>query len=86
MQELNPGARFGWRDLLRPGCLVALAGLVLMAVNLFSAFWSQHRVDLNTNPELVASGGTIKAMVWLVVGVGLVLLGALLSYLEYSRR
>jgi hypothetical protein len=86
MEELNPSARFSWRDLLRPGCLVGLTGVAVIALSVFKIAWSNHNVDLATNPEMAAGGGTVKMMVWLVIGIGLSLLGALLSYVEYSRR
>lgn len=86
MEELNPGARFSWRDLLRPGCIVGLLGVAVMVVAVLKVAWSNHNVDLAANPELAASGGTVKMMVWLVVGIGMSIFGALLSYVDYSRR
>lgn len=86
MEELNPGARFSLRDLMRPGCLVGLVGAAIMAFAIFKLAWANHNVDLAANPELAATGGTVKTMVWLVVGIGVALFGALLSYVEYSRR
>ena len=86
MEELNPGARFCWRDLLRPGCLVGLVGLAVMTVSIFKLAWANHNIDPTANPELLSGGGTVKTMVWLVVGIGTALFGALLSYVDYSRR
>lgn len=84
--ELNPSSRFSLKDLLRPGCLVGSVGALIIAGCIFKYAWANHNVDLVANPEMVATGGSIKAMVWLVVGIGVSLLGALLTYVDFTRR
>lgn len=84
--ELNPAERFTIKDFFRPGCLIGTAGALLIAGCILKYAWANHNVDLAANPELVATGGSIKAMVWIVVGIGLSLFGALLTYIDFSRR
>ncbi|MBX3170374.1 MAG: hypothetical protein KF760_23410 [Candidatus Eremiobacteraeota bacterium] len=84
MQELNPSARFSVRDLMRPGCLVGLTGLLIIAFAVFRLAWGASTPD--DGLEIASSGKAVKQMVWLVTGVGLTLFGALLSYVEYKRR
>lgn len=85
MQELNPAAAFSARDLLRPGCLLGLAGLLTLAVAIFRTAWGANTPELD-GLEIASSGKAVKQMVWMVAGVGLTLFGALLSYLDYKRR
>jgi len=86
MQELNAASGFSWKDFLRPGCLIGLIGLLIIAISIVRYAWGNHNVDLLANPEAVAAGGSVKIMVWLVVGIGVSIFGALLAYVDYSRR
>ncbi|MBS2038230.1 hypothetical protein JST97_24810 [bacterium] len=85
MQELTPTARFSLRDLMRPGCLLGLAGLLILAVAVFRTAWGASSPDPD-GLEIASSGHAVKQMVWMVVGVGVTLFGALMSYVEYKRR
>lgn len=84
MQELNPSASFSVRDLMRPGCLVGVAGLLVIAFAAFRMAWGASTPD--DGLEIASSGKAVKQMVWLVVGVGVTIFGALLSYIDYKRR
>lgn len=84
MQELNPGARFSVRDLLRPGCLIGSVGLAVIAIAVFRMAWGAATPD--DGMEIASSGKAVKQMVWLVMGVGTTIFGALISYVEYKRR
>lgn len=81
------GANWSWKDVFRPGCLLALLGATILLVCIVKYAWTNHGVDLIENPELANSGaGSIKTMVWMVIGVGMTLFGALLSYVDFTRR
>lgn len=84
MQELNPSARFSVQDLLRPGCLIGVAGLLVIAFAVFRMAWGASTPD--DGMEIASSGKAVKQMVWLVAGVGITIFGALISYVEYKRR
>jgi hypothetical protein len=84
MQELNPSARFSIRDLMRPGCLIGTAGLIVIAIAVFRMAWGASTPD--DGMEIASSGKAVKQMVWLVMGVGTTIFGALISYVEYKRR
>lgn len=84
MQELNPSARFSLRDLMRPGCVVGVIGLLIIAFAAFRMAWGAATPD--DGLEIASSGKAVKQMVWLVVGVGVTIFGALLSYIDYKRR
>ncbi|MBN9417381.1 MAG: hypothetical protein J0I12_18180 [Candidatus Eremiobacteraeota bacterium] len=84
MQDLNPSAPFSFRDLLRPGCLIGLAGLLVIAFAVFGMIWGASTPD--EGMEIASSGKAVKQMVWMVVGVGTTIFGALICYLEYKRR
>jgi hypothetical protein len=76
------GEQFSWRDLLRPGCVLGLAGLTLILVAIVRTWWSTPEDPL----LMTNTGSSVKMMVWMVVGVGITLFGALLSYLDFTRR
>ena len=82
--DLTPGGtKIQWMDFLRPGPIIGLLGLLVLLFCVIGYAWSNHNVDLIANPELAGSqGGSIKYMVWMMGGVGMVLLGALLSFLD----
>jgi hypothetical protein len=84
--ELDDKAKLSWKDFLRPGCLLGLAGIGIILFNVIRYWWSTPNVDMLGDGELASPAGSLKAMVWLVVGVGLTLGGALLSYIEFTRR
>lgn len=86
MQELNPGSRFSARDLMRPGCLLGMLGLLIIGFAILRIAWGQHSADPNLDPTTMSTGTTVKSMVWLVSGIGLSIFGALVSYVDYSRR
>ena len=84
MQDLNPSASFSIRDLMRPGCLIGTAGLVVIAIAIFRMAWGASTPDEGL--DFASSGKSVKQMVWLVMGVGTTIFGALISYVEYKRR
>ena len=84
MQELNPSARFSVGDLMRPGCLIGVAGLLVIAFAVFRMAWGASTPD--DGMEIASSGKAVKQMAWLVAGVGITIFGALISYVEYKRR
>ena len=85
MQELSPTARFSIRDMMRPGCILGIAGVLILAFAILRTAWGASHPDPD-GLELADSGQTVKQMVWMVVGVGVTIFGALLSYIEYKRR
>ena len=82
--ELTPSSRFQWGDLMRPGPIILLLGLLILGGSLLlHIFFSGDATD----PELTNSTAkTLKHMVGMVTGVGLVLFGALLSFLDFTKR
>ena len=85
MQELNPSSQFSIRDFMRPGCLLGIAGLLILALAILRMAWGANTPDPD-GLEIASSSKAVKQMVWMVAGVGLTIFGALLSYLEYKRR
>jgi hypothetical protein len=85
--DLTPSSRFSWRDLLRPGPILAILGIVVLAVTVTLYSWGHRAVDPLANPEMLANNGTdLKYMLWMMGGVGLLLSGALLSFLDFQKR
>jgi len=85
MQELNPSATFSVRDFMRPGCLLGMAGLLILGFAILRMAWGANHPDPD-GLEIASSSQAVKQMVWMVAGVGLTIFGALLSYLDYKRR
>lgn len=79
------GERLSWRDFLRPGCLIGLVGLAIVAIAIVRTWWVSAPVGADAL-WVNTTGSSIKMMVWMVVGVGLALFGALLSYVEFTRK
>lgn len=86
MKDLQVISTFSWRDLLRPGCLLGLAGIGVMAVAILRYAFSHAGADPGSDLEVLNSGRSVKFLVWLVVGVATTLFGALLSFIEFTRR
>ena len=85
--DLTPDSRFQMRDILRPGPVIGVAGVLVLVFCIIGYAMNNHNVDLIAHPELASSSGSsIKYMVWMIGGVGLVLLGALLSFMDFSKR
>jgi len=84
--ELSASSRFGWKDLIRPGSLIGAAGFLVLAVCVAVYAWSNHNVDLMANPELMTPGHGVKLMMWMILGVGLIIVGALVTFLDFQRR
>ena len=85
MQELTPTARFSIRDFMRPGCVLGIAGLLILAFAILRMAWGANTPDAD-GLEIASSSKAVKQMVWMVAGVGVTIFGALLSYLDYKRR
>lgn len=85
--DLTPSSKFQLRDLLRPGVVIGGVGMLLIAFCIVKYAWSNHGIDVVANPELATQGtSTVKTMVWMVCGVGLTLFGALLTFLDFTRK
>lgn len=86
--DLVPGqSRFQLRDLMRPGPVIAVIGLVMLTVSILAYAFSAPSADLVAHPELAGSGASsVKYLVWLVVSVCVVLFGAVLALLEFSKK
>ena len=86
--DLSPDSRITWKDLLmRPGSIIGLLGLIILGVAIVGYAFFNPSVDLVAHPELAGTGGGgIKFMVWMVGGIVLILIGAVLSLLDFQRR
>lgn len=82
------GSKFRFKDLLlRPGCIVTVLGFIILAVAVAVYSHRTGNVDYMNHPEQIARpGANIKIMVWMVGGIVTMIVGALLSFLDFTRR
>lgn len=74
------------RDLARPGCVLAIIGALILLIAIGYTSFANREVDLMANPELASRPGTsLRAMMWMVLGVVTLLTGALVSFVEFTR-
>lgn len=84
VKGLATESNFDWRDFLRPGCLVAVVGLLLILGAIVGyALNTPGSEDMVEN--LQNRGGGIKYLGWLVVGIGCSILGALMAFVDFRR-
>ncbi len=84
MKGLVAESRFEWSYLLRPGCLIAFLGLLVILGSIIGyAFHAPGSDDMVES--LQNRGGGIKYLSWLVLGVGCSILGALIAFVEFRR-
>lgn len=87
MELTGADGRLSWRDLLRPGPVLALVGLVVLGICIIGYAWNSYGVDPIANPEVAASAsGGVKYMLYMLIGVVMIIVGALLSFVDFSRR
>lgn len=86
--DLTPGqTRFQLGDLMRPGPVIATVGLVMLTISIVAYAFSAPSADLVAHPELAGSGASsVKYLVWMVASVCVVLFGAVLALLEFSKK